>query len=165
MAVHPNSLKNLKSILPGVSGNPNGRPSAGLSLIEWLNELVIEDESGKPRYSLDDLNGFADDGAGSHTKAIASEMIILARARGFDEYGKPMCAKMVDMICDRTRGKPLQSVEVTRPITSNPAELLAASAAMLAESPELRALIAAQGAHPMIDVDAIALPEADNSED
>ncbi len=163
MAVHPNSLANLgKPYGFGENHNPAGRPSAGLALIEYLNELVIEDEKGLPRYSLDVLKRFSKDEKGSHTKAMAAEMIILARSRGFDALGKPMAAKLIDMICDRTRGKPLQSVEVTRQPTYSAQELLAASATMLAQSPQLRALIDAQG---VIEAEAIALPPGDDDED
>ena len=120
-----NSLANLRPPWhQGQSGNRKGRPNSGGSLIEYVHELMDEAEPGVAKYTLEELSAIAADHRASHPKAIAAQLILLARTPGFHEKsGKPYCAVLVDMILDRTVGKPIQAVHVTKTSTRPPAEI------------------------------------------
>lgn len=122
---HPNSLANLcPPWQPGQSGNRKGRPNSGGSLIEYVHELMDESEPGIAKYTLEELNAISADHRVSHPKAIAAQLVTLARTPGFHEKsGKPYCAMLVDMILDRTVGKPVQSVHVHKTETREPAAI------------------------------------------
>lgn len=132
---HANSLANLRPPWQqGQSGNRKGRPNTGGSLIEYIHELGSESEPGIAKYPLEELEAISADHRCSHTKAMAAQLLFLARTPGFHEKsGKPYCAVLVEMILDRTVGKPVQSVHVHRTETRSPAAIGADVAAMLAE--------------------------------
>ena len=140
---HANSLANLRPPWQqGQSGNRRGRPNTGGSLIEYIHELGSESEPGIAKYPLEDLEKIAADHRVSHTKAMAAQLLFLARTPGFHEKsGKPYCAMLVEMILDRTVGKPVQAVVVhkteTRPPAEVGADLALALAGVIAARPEL----------------------------
>ena len=131
---HANSLANLcPPWQQGQSGNRRGRPNTGGSLIEYIHELGSESEPGIAKYPLDELEAIGADHRVSHTKAMAAQLLFLARTPGFHEKsGKPYCAMLVEMILDRTVGKPVQAVVVHKTETRPPAEISADIAATLA---------------------------------
>ena len=134
-----NSLANLRPPWQqGQSGNRRGRPNTGGSLIEYIHELGSESEPGIAKYPLGELEAIGADQRCSHTKAIAAQLLFLARTPGFHEKsGKPYCAMLVEMILDRTVGKPVQSVHVHKTETPVPAEFAATVVSLLAKRPDL----------------------------
>ncbi len=158
---HANSLANLRPPWqPGQSGNRAGRPNTGGSLIEYIHELGSESEPGIAKYPLEELEAIGADHRVSHTKAIAAQLLFLARTPGFHEKsGKPYCAMLVELILDRTVGKPVQSVHVhkteTRPpaaIGSDLAEVVSKALASLPPAERVRLLA------PYMPVDGAAEP-------
>ena len=133
------SLANLRPPWkPGQSGNPNGRPNSGHVLIDYVHDLMAEEADGTARYTLEQLEAIGADHRASHPKAMAARLITLARTPGFHEKsGKPYCAVLVDMILDRTVGKPMQSLVVQHTQPDDPDVLLAELRAALIRSPEL----------------------------
>lgn len=125
MTVHPNSLANLKPPwTQGHSGNRNGRPNSGGSLLEYVDELMAESEPGIGVYSLEELEALTQDQRVSRPKAIAANLIVLASKPGFHtKSGRPYCAVLVDMILDRKVGKPVQAVIVHKTETRDPHEI------------------------------------------
>ena len=123
--LHANSLANLRPPWQqGQSGNRRGRPNTGGSLIEYIHELGSEAEPGIAKYPLEELEKIAADHRVSHTKAMAAQLLFLARTPGFHEKsGKPYCAMLVEMILDRTVGKPIQAVHVHKTEHRPPAEI------------------------------------------
>ena len=114
MAVHPNSIANLSPPWqPGQSGNPNGRVPIGLSYQEWVNALDTHDANGVAKYTEDELKQIRDDPKQCRAKrAAAADLLDMART----DYDKaiPLRANVIDRICDRTVGKPIQAVHVTK---------------------------------------------------
>ena len=131
---HANSLANLRPPWqPGQSGNRAGRPNTGGSLIEYIHELGSESEPGIAKYPLEELEAIGADHRVSHTKAMAAQLLFLARTPGFHEKsGKPYCAMLVDMILDRTVGKPVQAVVVHKTEARPPAAIGADAATIMA---------------------------------
>ncbi len=131
---HANSLANLRPPWQqGQSGNRRGRPNTGGSLIEYIHELGSESEPGIAKYPLEELEAIAADHRVSHTKAMAAQLLFLARTPGFHEKsGKPYCAMLVEMILDRTVGKPVQAVHIHRTETRVPADFRADIASTMA---------------------------------
>ncbi len=131
---HANSLANLRPPWqPGQSGNRAGRPNTGGSLIEYIHELGSESEPGIAKYPLEELEAIGADHRVSHTKAMAAQLLFLARTPGFHEKsGKPYCAMLVEMILDRTVGKPVQAVVVHKTEIRPPAEIDADVASVMA---------------------------------
>ena len=122
MTVHPNSLANLTPWPKGHSGNRNGRPNSGGSLLEHLDELAAEDAEGNAVYEVQVLRDITVDQRSSHTRAMAAEWIILGRTPGFHEKsGKPYCAMLIEMLLDRKIGKPAQTIHVTKTTLRPPA--------------------------------------------
>ncbi len=138
---HANSLANLRPPWQqGQSGNRRGRPNTGGSLIEYIHELGSESEPGIAKYPLEELEAIGADQRCSHTKAMAAQLLVLARTPGFHEKsGKPYCAMLVEMILDRTVGKPVQAVVVhkteTRPPSAIGADIASVLAGMLTSDP------------------------------
>ena len=50
---HGGALKRAPAWLPGVSGNPRGRPTAGMAIQEWFNQLSDADEVELRRVASD----------------------------------------------------------------------------------------------------------------
>ncbi len=107
-------------------------------MIEYIHELGSESEPGIAKYPLEELEKIAADHRASHPKAMAAQLIILARTPGFHEKsGKPYCAMLVEMILDRTVGKPVQAVVVHKTEQRTPAEFDVDIVPLLAAQPEL----------------------------
>lgn len=102
---NPRSLSNLKPFKPGESGNPNGRPPAGLSILEWLNQM----ES----WTREQLESVLSDTSAPVSKLAAARSWLDATVRGYTQGGNPVAGNDFDRILDRTIGKPAQSVDVT----------------------------------------------------
>lgn len=86
---HPNWL-------PGVSGNPAGRPNAGAAVAEWYNQME--------GWSLERLKKVAADPKAPSSQVAAAQQWLQSR----DGNGGSL-----DRICDRTDGRPAQSKTVT----------------------------------------------------
>ncbi len=81
MTVHANSLANLQSWAPGVSGNPAGRPAIGLSYQEWLNALDTHDDDGVAKYNQAALEQIRDDPTQCRAKrGAAADLLDMPRA-------------------------------------------------------------------------------------
>lgn len=99
--MHENSLKNLIRPKKGETPNPNGRPKGAKSfktlINEYLNkEIDIKDEKGKVIKRL------------IQKQKLIEKMLKLATS----EDVKPETnLKALDMIMDRTDGKPMQKTE------------------------------------------------------
>lgn len=79
---------------PGESGNPKGRPAAGLSIIERIN-LMAE-------WSRKRVLGVANDAKAPMSWRIAARRLLeAAKVGGGWDF---------DRICDRTHGKPVQGI-------------------------------------------------------
>ncbi len=66
---------------------------------------------------------------------MAAQLLFLARTPGFHEKsGKPYCAMLVEMILDRTVGKPVQAVVVHKTETRPPAAIGADKAPLLVQA-------------------------------
>ena len=106
--------------------------------MEYVDELMAESEPGVGLYSLEELEAFAADQRVSRPKAIAANLIVLASTQGFHEKsGRPYCAVLVDMILDRTVGKPVQSLLVQHSQSDDADALTEQIRQMLARDPEL----------------------------
>jgi hypothetical protein len=88
LAVHPNSLANLKPPLPGEVRNPLGRKTCGASIKEHINLMGDLSEA--------EIQAVSDDEAAPIAKRIAANRMLSALAVADD----------FDRICDRTDGKP-----------------------------------------------------------
>ena len=87
------------------------------------------------KYPLEELEAIGVDHRASHTKAMAAQLLVLARTPGFHEKsGKPYCAMLVDMILDRTVGKPVQAIHVHRTETRPPAVIGVDKSALLLQA-------------------------------
>ena len=94
-----------------------------------------EAEPGIAKYPLEELEAISADHRVSHTKAMAAQLLFLARTPGFHEKsGKPYCAMLVEMILDRTVGKPVQSVHVHKTTIRPPAVLGAEKAPLMLQA-------------------------------
>lgn len=145
----PAQLKNLIPFKPGVASNNrnlSGRPALGVSYLEWLKVLEEHDpETGIAKYDNDQLVAIRDDPCLCRTKrAAAADLVILPLVdRG----------KALERILDRTIGKPVQSVIVTKAPPLNNLEL----------TDSVNAMLAKLGASPIqIVADVPALPAPDD---
>lgn len=111
----PKQLANLRPFVKGEpSGNPKGRPRtpAGLTLREWLNEMVDKTET--------QIREILEDPKASAAKIIAAQRVLNAMqdsAMYREKNGElfrvgdtPGPALDFDRIMDRTEGKPAQTV-------------------------------------------------------
>lgn len=148
------SNANLIHWRPGQTGNPLGRPAAGMALTEWYNELGIAG-----RYSVADLEAFAE--GDDHMKAAAASTILGARKgrnpeKDYSRSGIPLAANDLDRLHDRTVGKATQVVVVAS-VEVSPLALGEEMQAILAANPLLLAEVRASA-------DAAALPMVDAEE-
>ena len=90
---------------PGQSGRPAGRPQIGLSILEWANEMAgwSEEETEAARHADQPNN-----------KAIAANIILLARSVEKNASGNPVAVQSIKDLLDRFAGKPMQQVQVTQ---------------------------------------------------
>lgn len=93
----PKGNTNGKQFQPGQSGNPAGRPSAGMSVIEWWNQMR--------EYTVEQLQAVANDESVAQLKRRAAREML-------DDKGHSL-----DRILDRTQGKPSQSMDITADAT------------------------------------------------
>ncbi len=129
--MHANSLANLAEPFRG-KGDPrgaNGRPNAGASIINWMNELAA-----KP---LEHIQAVADDPKASCAKRQAAKSLCRSMSDEYAKNGRPYAADDLDRVLDRTEGKPTQRVAVETRETKDPAALRVELLAVLAEHPEL----------------------------
>jgi hypothetical protein len=84
-----------KPFPPGVSGNPEGRPTAGATIREWWNVMQ--------GWTMEQLAACLSDPLTPLAKRTAAAQWLGA----FEGNGTA-----VDRICDRTEGKPTQNVNV-----------------------------------------------------
>lgn len=89
----------------GDNPNPSGRPNAGASIKEWINQM-----SG---WALDDIKSVANDDKSPASKVVAARAILNAASKRTTNTGAPICGPYFDRICDRTDGKPVATVEHT----------------------------------------------------
>ncbi len=134
----------------GVSGNPHGRPKAGLSIIEHWNAISAAMEGGTMTVedvreaALSDPNG---------NRRIAAQSYMRTMQDGF-YHATPLAANDLDRILDRTAGKPTQRIEVAAPERS-PAEVKADITALLEAFPQLARHV------PNLVADVTALPDSE----
>lgn len=152
MAVHPNSLSNLRPPWqPGESGNAAGRKPAGQSILEWINEHASNTEA--------EIKAIANDTSQPIYVRMAAEAM-LGAARKWWTKGKRDAGDDFDRILDRTIGKPVQSLVVERVQPDDPVVLEQQLRGMLERSPELAALF---GAGAPTEAVAEALPPGDEA--
>ena len=156
--VRARQISHLRPWKPGQSGNPKGRPAIGITYQAWLNELDICDDQGVAKYDDDALRAIRDDPTQCRAKrAAAADLLDLPRT----DYHKalPLRANVLDRVCDRTVGKPVQAVVVHKTETRPPAAIGADLAPLLAKA--LASLPPAQRAQllaPYMPVDGAAEP-------
>lgn len=137
-AARARSLANLRPWQPGQSGNPAGRPAAGASLREYLNELDVVDADGKPRYSDADLKQMVDDQTVQRSKRRAAAIWLRSGKRGFHEKsGRTYAGEDLDRIADRTEGLPIKRVEMSVETVTKPADLASDAIALIRQDPRL----------------------------
>ncbi len=98
--------------LPGVSGNPRGRSAAGASYAEWLNVLDDTYEDGRARYTAKALRQIRDDPEAPPTKRAAARDLLGMMKGGYSKAGVPLMSDHRNAVCDRTVGKPAQSLDL-----------------------------------------------------
>jgi hypothetical protein len=89
----------------GRSGNPAGRPPAGLSIKEWWNQMQD--------WPLAKLTEAIEDPAAPAAKVAAARAWRDACSSGFTSGGAPVAGADLNRIIDYTAGKAQQSVDVT----------------------------------------------------
>lgn len=151
-------LANLQPFRPGESGNPNGRQRGGAYVEEWINALLICDDEGQPRYSLDVIEYLANDPESAPALVIAARRILSAsrdgtryevvtdrrtgERRAYPCGTDPEPGKDFERIMNRLAGKPAQRLEIedmreTRRVDEIRADLLS----LVQSTPGLRALL------------------------
>lgn len=95
MAVHPNSLANLKPVKPGEIRNPEGRKTAGASIKEWVNAFA--------EWTVSEVKKVVDSPDATVAQLAAARTVLGSIVDGED----------FDRICDRTEGKPNQFNHLT----------------------------------------------------
>lgn len=111
----------LRPFQPGESGNSSGRPNAGLSIIEWFNQMSS--------YSPAQLAAVLKDRSAPSSKIVAARQWINATA------GKRGSDSATDRIIEHTAGKALQRVESKAVI----AEVVRVEIVGMPKSPEKQA--------------------------
>jgi hypothetical protein len=99
------SLANLKPPFKvGHSGNPRGRPSAGLVVSEWYNQIA--------HWSLPEIQAIIDDPEAPAAQKLAAVEWMEAASNNRDASGRLTMSAHADRIHDRTVGKPNQQIGV-----------------------------------------------------
>ena len=109
------ALANLIPTAPGEVRNPHGRPSAGLSLIEWINTMAEK--------SRTEVEGIREDEEQPVVKRAAARVWLDAISGERNKAGSPIAGPELDRILDHTQGKARQSLDVTtdgKPLESRP---------------------------------------------
>ena len=124
-----------------------GAPAIGRVFTSYLNELGMENEDGTAKYPLAELKNITQDPKSSHPKVMAAEDIMKARSKGFDKNNRiPKAADSLNRMCDRTVGKPVQSVMIAQVETPNLTEMRAELVDLIAQNPDARLLLESLGA-------------------
>ena len=97
---------------PGQSGNPNGRPCAGLAIIEWVNILQNASE--------DEVRSIADDAAAPLNKRIAATRLLATLYADDPTEAR----KSASFVVDYTHGRPVQTQMVLQGDGRTPQQLL-----------------------------------------
>ncbi len=123
-------LANLRPPWDSASSPKEGRPpNHGLSIIEWLNRLGTMPEGKVRAIAVDPAAPIAKrKAAKSHLRSLSDE---------YAKNGRPFAADDLDRQLDRTVGKPLQQVQVTRTEVADPAALRVQLLSALARNPAL----------------------------
>ncbi len=152
MAVHANSLANLRTIPP--EHRANGR-SMGASITEWMNRLDDRDDQ--------QLSDIMADQKAPRSKRLAAQSLLRASLMDFAKNGKPLAADDLDRILDRTHGRAVQRVEVTQKEERDPAALTLELMQLLAEHPELSQALAGDVAQAQLPAGGDAVQEEDGA--
>jgi hypothetical protein len=88
----------------GQSGHPQGRPTAGASILEWLNVMA--------EWPLAKIAGVTTDPDAPAAKLMAARRLLDACSEDRASSGMPISGPDFDRIMDRTEGKPKQSMDV-----------------------------------------------------
>ena len=119
-----------------------GAPSLGRQITAYMNSLGREDEEGNAVVDAKELRAIARDGKAPHAKVMAAKEILRARMDGFDNIGRvSKAADSIDRICDRTEGKPRQTIHVEHESTQGQLELAQTRLQQMLLDPRLPALV------------------------
>ena len=121
----------------GTSGNPGGSRSAGAWIGEWINTLSDLTEP--------ETRAIVEDEGEPVTKRIAARRLLGALAKGRD--GREETA----LVCDRTAGRPTQSVQLQEDRSSHYLAMEALQKNLGVLSPEHRAVLAEMSYDPEAD--------------
>lgn len=91
-------------IKPGEVRNPNGRPPAGLVILEWVNVMAGWTDA--------EVAEVLKDKTASKAKKTAARVWQHASSTKLNSSGNPIAGSEVDRILDRTVGKAIQRAEV-----------------------------------------------------
>ena len=108
------ALANLTPFKPGQSGNPAGRPAAGASIREWVNQMAD--------WPVSKIEAVFKDVDAAMSKLAAARCCLDAVSRNYTNTGIPVARGDLDFIMDRTDGKPLQRVDVKSDTTVRSAD-------------------------------------------
>ena len=144
--MHPNSLANLTPFAPGQCGNPRGRPSAGMSIREWMNQFVAND------LTKADLIVIAEDEEQPVAQRVAAQSLLACLEHEW-HHAQHLGLKAASTIMDYTDGRPVQRIEVERTQYRPPDEVFAEIRVLLTEDPSLLDLVlkTAPEVHRVID--------------
>ena len=131
------SNSNLRPFANGHDSRRANSSNAGASMIEWLNRLEND-------HSVAEIQAIADSETEPVPKIKAAKSIIRSLRDDFAKNGAPLAANDLDRILDRTHGRAVQRVEVTRKEERDPDAVRLELLTLLAEHPELRAAIAGE---------------------
>ena len=98
---------------PGQTGNPNGRPCAGLAIIEWVNILQNASE--------EEVRSIADDADAPLNKRIAATRLLATLYADDPTEAR----KSASFVVDYTHGRPVQTQKVLQGDGRTPQQLLA----------------------------------------
>lgn len=88
----------------GQSGNPGGSRSAGAYVREWINVMR--------KWPKDRLERVLESDKAPAAKKAAARVWLHAITTATTDKGTPIAGPELDRICDRTEGKPKQSIDV-----------------------------------------------------